>query len=95
MKQDVESDDEEVEMFKGSSIPSDELENNIMTKLSKPIIKSQEEYKTINKQPDSQMYKHTERQRPEDILPPTYEVRINNARLKKQEQYEKLSSKAF
>ena len=41
------------------------------------------------------MYKVTDLQRPEDIIPPTYEVRIKNARLKKQEKYDKLMSKAF
>ncbi len=42
------------------------------------------------------MYKHTEIQRPEDIIPPTYEVRMKNARQnKKQEKYNKLASKAF
>ena len=41
------------------------------------------------------MYKHTEIQRHEDIIPPTYEVRIKHARLKKQEKYDKLMSKGF
>ena len=41
------------------------------------------------------MYKHTEIQRPEDIIPPTYEVRMKNARQKKQEKYDKLASTAF
>ena len=95
MKQDVESDDEEVEMFKGSSIPSDELENNIMTKLSNPIIKSQEEYMTNNKQPDLPMYKATEIQKCNDIIPPTHEVRMKSARMKKQKKYDKLMSNAF
>ena len=41
------------------------------------------------------MYKTTDSQRPEDILPPTYEVRIQNARMTKQEKYNKLPPKAF
>ena len=40
------------------------------------------------------MYKATDVQRPEDILPPTYAVRIKSARLKKQEKYDKLMPKA-
>ena len=36
------------------------------------------------------MYKHTDFQRPEDILPPTYEVRITSARMKNQNKYDKL-----
>jgi hypothetical protein len=34
-------------------------------------------------------------QRPGDIVPPTYEVRMKNAREKTQEKYDKLASKAF
>ena len=41
------------------------------------------------------MYKHTAIQRPEDIIQPTYEVRMKSARQKKQEKYDKLMSKAF
>ena len=41
------------------------------------------------------MYKTTDFQRPEDTIPPTYEVRIKNGRLKKQKKYDKLMSKAF
>ena len=66
-----------------------------MTKLKNQITKAQEEYKANNKQPDLPMYKHTEIQRPEDIEPPLYEVRMKNARQKKQEKYDKLASKAF
>ena len=66
-----------------------------MTKLNNQITKAQEEYKSNNKQPDLLMYKHTEILRPEDIEPPLYEVRIKNARLKKQEKYDKLMLKAF
>jgi hypothetical protein len=38
------------------------------------------------------MYKHTEIQRPEAIIPPTYEVTLEHAREKKQDQYDKLMS---
>ena len=41
------------------------------------------------------MYKVTELHRPEDIIPPTYEVRMKSARQKKQEKYDKLASTAF
>ena len=66
-----------------------------MTKLKNQITKAQEAYKANNKQPDLPMYKHTEIQNPEDIIPPTYEVRMKNARQKKQKKYYKLASKAF
>jgi hypothetical protein len=48
------------------------------------ITKAQDEYKSNNKQPDLPMFKHTEIQKPEDIVPPTYEVRMKHARQKKQ-----------
>ena len=73
----------------------DRLEITAMTKLTNQITKAQEEYMSNSKQPDLPMYKHTEIQRPEDIIPPTYEVRIKSARLKKQKKYDKLMSKAF
>jgi hypothetical protein len=38
------------------------------------------------------MYKHTEIQRPEPIIPPTSEVIMKSVRQKKQETYEKLMS---
>ncbi len=41
------------------------------------------------------MCKATDLQRPQDILPPTYEVRIKSARLKNKKKYDKLMSKAF
>ena len=41
------------------------------------------------------MYTHTDFQRPEDIVPPTYEVIIKNASMKNQEKYDKLMPKAF
>ena len=66
-----------------------------MTKLKNQITKAQEEYKANNKQPDLPMYKHTEIQRPEDIEPPLYEVRMKNARQKTQEKYDKLALKAL
>ena len=66
-----------------------------MTKLKNQITKAQEEYITNNKQPEPPMYKTTEGHRPEEIIPPTYEVRMKNARQKKQEKYDKLASTAF
>jgi hypothetical protein len=41
------------------------------------------------------MYKVKDVQRPEDIVAPTYEVRMKKAREKKQEKYYKLTSNAF
>ena len=93
--QDVESDDEEVKIFKGSIIPSDDIEIDAMTKLKNQITKAQEEYMINNKKSDLPMYKVNEVLRPEDIEPPLYEVRMKNARQKKQEKYDKLASKAF
>ena len=66
-----------------------------MTQLNNQITKAQEEYKSNNKQPDLPIYKVTDLQRTEHIIPPTYGVRIKNARLKKQDKYDKLMSKAF
>ena len=66
-----------------------------MTKLKHKIIKAQEEYITNNKQLDPPMYKANVILRPEDIEPPLYEVRMKNARQKKQERYDKLALNAF
>ena len=44
---------------------------------------------------DLPMHKGNEVLRPEDIEPPLYEVRMKNAREKKQEKYDKLMLKAF
>ena len=94
--QDVESDDEEVKIFKGSIIPSDDIEIEAMTKLNNQITKAQEEYMINNKKSDLPMYnKPTAILRPEDIEPPLYEVRMKSARQKKQQKYDKLMSKAF
>ena len=41
------------------------------------------------------MYKVDQISRAEDIEPPLYEVRMKNAREKKQEKYDKLMLKAF
>ena len=84
--QDVESDDEEVQIFKGSIIPSDDIEINAMTKLKNQITKAQEEYMTNNKKSDLPMYKVNEVLRLEDIEPPTHEVRMKNARQTKQQE---------
>ena len=47
-----------------------------MPKLNNQITKAQDNYKSNNKQPDLPMHKVTYLQRPEDIMPPTYEVRM-------------------
>ena len=52
VKQDEEIDDEEVKIFQGSFIPSDDLELYAITKLKTQIIKAQEECNTNNKRPD-------------------------------------------
>jgi hypothetical protein len=66
-----------------------------MKKLKNQITKAQEEYKSNNKQPDLIMYKVSDVQNPENIVAPTYEVRMKKAREKKQEKYDKLTSNAF
>ena len=66
-----------------------------MTKLKNKITKAQDDYKANNKQLEPPMYNANVILRPEDIEPPTYEVRMKNARQKKQEKYDKLASKAF
>ena len=83
----------EGEIFKGSIIPSDDIEIDPMTQLKNKITKAQEEYMIKNKKSDLPMYKPTIL-RPEDIEP-TYEVRMKTIRQKKQEKYDKLALKAF
>jgi hypothetical protein len=41
------------------------------------------------------MYNNRDTQRPEAIIPPTYEVIMKKAREKKQDKYDKLALKAF
>ena len=41
------------------------------------------------------MYKHTEIQKCDGIIPPTHAVRMKSARMKKQEKYDKLMSNAL
>ena len=76
--------DEEGETFKGSIIPSDDIEIADMQKLKNQITKAQDEYMINNKKSDSPMYKVNNALRPEDIEPPLYELRMKNARQKKQ-----------
>ena len=77
VKQDEESDDDEAEFLKRLQYDFWAQGKDAMTKLTNQILKAQEEYKRTNKQPYLPMSKHTEIQRPEDIVPQTYEVRIN------------------
>jgi hypothetical protein len=96
--QDDESDDVEAEFLQAQTLTIDEVEPDPMKKLKNKITKAQEEYKSNNKQPDLIMYKVSDVQRlenPEDIVAPTYEVRMKKAREKKQEKYDKLTSNAF
>ena len=99
VEQDEESDDDDdnnmKEFLKDYNKIPECVKISDMTDLKNQIIKAQEEYKSNNKQPDLPMYKHTAVQNPEDIIPPTYEVRMKNARQKKQKKYDKLASKAF
>ena len=41
------------------------------------------------------MYNHNEIQKCDAIIPPSHEVRMNSARMKKQEEYDKLMSNVF
>ena len=75
--QDVESDDEEVQIFKGSIIPSDDIELDAMTKLKNQITKAQEEHMINNNKSDLLMYQVNEVSRRQT---PVDEVRMNNAR---------------
>lgn len=84
----------EGEIFKGSIIPSDDIEIDPMTKLKNQITKAQDEYMIKNKKSDLPMYTPPGLLRPEDIEP-TYEVRMKTIRQKKQEKYDKLALKAF
>ena len=52
VKQDVESDDDEAELLKGSTMASGDTEISAMTKFKNQMTKAQEEYKSNNKQPD-------------------------------------------
>ena len=74
--QDVESDDAEVKIFKGSIIPSDDLEIDAMTKLKNQLTKAQDDYILNDTKPDLPMYTPTKISRPEDTEPPLYEVRM-------------------
>jgi hypothetical protein len=91
----VEPDDVEAEFLQGQTLTTDEIEPDPMKKLKNQITKAQKEYKSNNKHPDLPMYKATDVQRPEDIVVPTYEVRMKKAREKKQDKYDKLTSNAF
>ena len=66
-----------------------------MTKLKNQITKAQDEYTIKNRKSDLPMYRVSKILRSEDIIPPTYEVRMKHAREKKQEKYNKLTLKAF
>jgi hypothetical protein len=93
--QDDESDDVDAEFLQGQTLTTDEIETDPMKKLKNQITKAQKEYKSNSTQPELPMYKVTDVQRPEDIVAPTYEVRMKKAREKKQEKYDKLTSNAF
>ena len=85
--------DEECKIFKGSIIPSDDIEIDEMAKLKNKITKEQNDYMTKHRKSELPMYIPTGL-RPEDIEP-TYEVRMKTTRQKKQEKYDKLALAAF
>ena len=94
--QDVESDDEDTKEFLNDRIRQmEDTETNPMIRLKNQITKAQDEYKPNNKHPDPPMYKVEDSIKNENIIPPTHEVRMKNAREKKQEKYDKLTMKAF
>ena len=86
--------DEESGIFKGSIIPYDGIEMDDMTKLKNQITKAQDDYMLKHRKSDLPMYTYTKVSKPEDIVPPLSEVRMKNAREKKQEKYDKLMLKA-
>ena len=93
VQQDEESDDDENKIFKGSIIPSEnDKEFNTMTKLKNKIIKVQE---SDNNSMELSEFNNMEIKRLEALKISTYEVRMKTAREKKQEKYDKLTSKAF
>ena len=95
IKQYVESYDAMTESLKYCIEPSEHTEINAMTQLK---VKSQRLKQNMSQTLNSQIYHcitNTDLHRPEDITPPTYEVRMKNAHHKKHEKYDKLTSKAF
>ena len=87
--------DEESGIFKGSIIPYDGIEMDDMTKLKNQITKAQDGYMLKHRKSDLPMYTYNKVSKPEDIVPPLQEVRMKNAREKKQEKYDELMLKAF
>ena len=73
--------------------PKDSINKNYNTRPQLKYYNS--EYKSNTKQPELLMYKHKEIQKPEATIPPMCAVRVNNARQKKQDNYDKLTSRAF
>jgi hypothetical protein len=90
--QDEELDDDEADFFKEDSLITVDFDDKPMNKIININVKKQE---SNNNKSDLPMYNNRDVQRPEAIIPPTYEVRMKNAREKKQEKYDKLASKAF
>jgi hypothetical protein len=83
--QDEESDDNEADVLKEDTLITVDFDNKPMNKIQQ----------SNNIKSDLSMYNNRDIQRPEAIIPPTYEVRMKNAREKKQEKYDKLALKAF
>jgi hypothetical protein len=74
---------------------SEELENIQCISLKIKLQRHKKNIRQTIKQPDLPMYKPTEIQRPEPMIPPTSAVRMKHARQKKHEKSDKLMSKAF
>jgi hypothetical protein len=90
--QDEESDDNEADVLKADSLIIVDFDNKPMNKIINTNVKKQE---SNNNKSDLSIYTNRDTQRPEAIIPPTYEVNMKNAREKKQDKYDKLASKAF
>jgi hypothetical protein len=83
---------DEAELLKEDTLITVDFDNKPVNKIINKNVKKQE---SNNNKSDLPMYNNRDVQRPEAIIPPTYEVRMKNAREKKQEKYDKLASKAF
>jgi endogenous inhibitor of DNA gyrase (YacG/DUF329 family) len=87
-----EESNDEAEILKENKLITVDFDNKPSNKIINTNVKKQE---SNNNKSDLSMYNNRDVQRPEAIIPPTYEVRMKNAREKKQEKYDKLASKAF
>jgi hypothetical protein len=89
--QDEESNDE-TDLLKEDNLIIVDFDNKPMNKIISTNVKKQE---SNDNQIALSVFNNMEIQRLEALKRPTYEVRMKNAREKKQEKYDKLASKAF